>query len=318
MIRVFEKRGDSGQLREIEVDKISISGTAWIDAHSPSKEELELISKKTRIPLFELSEYSDPDERPHLHDKETHSRIVFSFPREKGNSAAVAPVFIFLFGRQGILTLHKKEIRCMDRIVDYVREHHDILKSSSSFLHYFLDTLVSEYFKFFDMIEESVDRLEENITKNSANSSGTSTQQIFSIKRTLILFHKGLIANRDVIATIEKGYIKKMTKRETEAFRDIYNDLVQLIDVGDTNREILSGVLETYLTTLSNNMNSIMKKLTAYASLILVPTLISGIYGMNFRYMPELAWKTGYPFALGLMALSIIIIYVFFKRKKWI
>ncbi|MBD3314036.1 magnesium/cobalt transporter CorA [Candidatus Woesearchaeota archaeon] len=315
MLRVFEKRGASGQVKEISLDKISHAGTVWIDAHSPTKQELEEISKKVDIPVSELAEYDDPDERPRVYEKDMYSEIVFAYPLQS-HGVRVAPVFVFFFGRQGILTLHRKEVSSTDRIIKYINDHPALMNSSSDFLHYYLDTLTSEYFHIFDSLSESVDRLEANMIRSSQKKA-MSTEQIFSIKRILIMFHKSLVANRDVISGIEKGYIKKMTKKETERFRDIYNDTVQLIDVVDMHRDILTGVLETYMTTLSNNMNEVMKKLTAYASLILVPTLISGIYGMNFRYMPELDWRIGYPFALGLMVISVILLYIYFKRKDW-
>jgi len=316
MLRVFEKRGATGQVREIGLEKVSNAATVWIDAVNPTKHELQEISKKIHIPMSQLSEYSDPDERPRLHEKELYSELVYAYPIHS-HGIRVAPVFVFLFGRQGILTLHKKDVSSTEKIIKYIQEHTDTMNSSSDFMHYYLDTLTSEYFHIFDAISENVDRLESTIIKNNSDKK-ISTQQIFSIKRTLILFHKSLVANRDVISSIEKGYLKKMTKKEIGRFRDIYNDVVQLIDVVDTHREILTGVLETYMTTLSNNMNEVMKKLTAYASLILVPTLISGIYGMNFRFMPELTWQIGYPFALGLMVVSVLLLYIYFKRKDWI
>jgi len=314
MIRVFEKRGASGQIKENGLEHVSSVSTVWIDAFEPTKAELEAISKKTHIPLSDLSDYTDPDERAHLQEEELYTKIVFNYPVQN-RIVRVAPVFVYLFGRHGILTLHKKEISSMDKMVKFIQDYPKRLDSSSSFLHYFLDALISEYFTVFTTMDEKVDKIEEEVVNNT---SQISTRQIFGIKRTLIHFHKAMIANRDVITSIEKGYIKKMTKKETESFRDLYNDVVQLIDVGDTNREILTGVLESYLTSLSNNMNEVMKKLTAYAALIMVPTLISGIYGMNFRHMPEIGWGMGYPFALGLMVISVLFIYIFFKRKGWV
>ena len=138
------------------------------------------------------------------------------------------------------------------------------------------------------------------------------------IKKVLIYFHRSLIANREVIAGIEKEYLNEIKKKELKRFRELYNDVIQLIDMSETYREILTGSLDMYLSTISNNMNLSMKRLTVYATFILLPTLISGLYGMNFRYMPELYWPWGYWYALGLMALSVILLFIFFKKKKWI
>ena len=148
-------------------------------------------------------------------------------------------------------------------------------------------------------------------------------QHIFSIKKTLIFFHRALTANREVISSIEKEYVANIDKKNIKRFRALYNDVAQLIDMEGTYREILTGTLDIHLSSTSNNLNQAMKTLTIVASFVLVPTLISGIYGMNFvnnspYNMPELYWQYGYFFALGLMLFSIIAVYIFFKKKKWL
>jgi magnesium transporter len=136
--------------------------------------------------------------------------------------------------------------------------------------------------------------------------------------------HKALTANREVVVNIEKGYLSRIDKEEEAKYKFIYNDIVQLIDMNETYRDVLTGALEIYLTTISNNLNHTVKRLTAWGSLILIPTLIASIYGMNFHdtaspfNMPELQWKYGYFFALGLMALSTILLYFYFRKKDWI
>jgi magnesium transporter len=101
----------------------------------------------------------------------------------------------------------------------------------------------------------------------------------------------------------------------------LYDDVTQLIDTEATYRDILTGTLDIYLSSVSNNLNQVMKTLTIVASFVLIPTLISGIYGMNFQFMPEihteLGKKFGYYFALGLMAFSVIFTYLFFRKKGW-
>ena len=98
----------------------------------------------------------------------------------------------------------------------------------------------------------------------------------------------------------------------------MYDDITQLIDMETTYRDILTGTLDIYMSAVSNNMNVVVKKMTAYGSLILVPTLISGIYGMNFRHMPELGWGYGYYLALLMMLISVVILYYYFDKNDWI
>ena len=127
-----------------------------------------------------------------------------------------------------------------------------------------------------------------------------------------------MAANREVIASIEKEYLTEIDKAGAKRFRTLYNDTVQLVDMSATYRDILTGTLDTYLSSVSNNLNQIMKTLTIGASFVLVPTLIASIYGMNFKFMPELHWKYGYIFSIGIMALSVFATWLFFKRKNWI
>ena len=167
-------------------------------------------------------------------------------------------------------------------------------------------------------IEEEIDQIEDAVMDNPRKAT---IEKIFSTKKTLIFFHKALTANREVITSIEKEYVKDIDKNNIKRFRALYSDITQLIDSAGTYRDILTGTLEIYLSSVSNNLNQVMKTLTIVASFVMVPTLISGIYGMNFAYIPEmhtaLGEKYGYYFALGLMALSIGLMYAYFRRKGW-
>ena len=111
--------------------------------------------------------------------------------------------------------------------------------------------------------------------------------------------------------------IPGIDKKTVVYLKDVYDDVIHLIDNNERLRTSLSSVIEIHLSNLSNNTNEIMKTLTIIASFAMVPTLIASIYGMNFRFMPEIPWLWGYPFALGLMAVSVFGMYAWFKKKGW-
>jgi len=100
-------------------------------------------------------------------------------------------------------------------------------------------------------------------------------------------------------------------------YQDLYDHLVRVIDQLDVYRDLLAAVLDARLTVASNSLNAIMKRLTAFTVILMVPTLIAGVYGMNFHHMPELIWPFGYPLALGLMALTVAVAVTFFRRRGW-
>ncbi|GAF98229.1 unnamed protein product, partial [marine sediment metagenome] len=193
-------------------------------------------------------------------------------------------------------------------------------KGISFFTYRLLDEVLDAYFFVLDKLEEKIDLIEDHVIEKPDK---ISVRNIFSVKKTLIYFHKALTANREVISSIEKEYVADIDKKNIKRFRALYNDVTQLIDTEGTYRDILTGTLDVYLSSVSNNLNKVMKTLTIGASFILIPTLIASIYGMNFANnsqfnMPELYWQYGYFFALGVMVLSITITYIFFKKKGWL
>ena len=181
--------------------------------------------------------------------------------------------------------------------------------------------VITDYFSILEQLHASVDQLEDEILNLPRF---TQTREIRDFKRNILYVHRALTANREVIVSIEKQYLSRISKQEIKKYRFIYNDLVQLIDMNETYRDILTTAMELYLTNISNTLNNTVKRLTGWGGLILIPTLIASIYGMNFhdtasKYnMPELQWKFGYFFALGLIIGSTILLYYYFKKKDWL
>lgn len=287
-----------------------------VDVYKPSDKELNLLSQKTKIPLDYLHDSLDEDERPRVSDLGNYSHIVYKAPHIKDKKTEVYSFSIF-FSNKLIVVLHKHKIDVMEKFPTLTDKYKmNILKNGSSYVVFWLlDHLSDSFFKVMDDIEERVENLESEIFKKPNKKT---VKKIFDFKKILIYYHKALASNRDVIASIEKGYLKYINKSGKDLFRDIYHDLAQLVDMGSILRDVLTTNLDIYLGTISNNMNQVMKKLTVYASFVMVPTLITGIYGMNFRLMPELFWRYGYLFALGIMILSVVVMYFFFKKKEWI
>jgi magnesium transporter len=122
---------------------------------------------------------------------------------------------------------------------------------------------------------------------------------------------------RDVANTLLRRDLPMVDNASAPYFQDLYDHLVRVLDQLDVYRDLLAAVLEARLTVASNGLNAIMKRLTAFTVVLMVPTLIAGIYGMNFERMPELNWPLGYPFALGLMAVAMVVAVAWFRRNDW-
>jgi len=318
LVHRFKKRGMvEGSLADLQK-----SHGCWAECINPSIKELEDISKKTNIALSDLREVLDKDERPKVADLEHYSLIIVREPITKSHAITTAPISVFLSkNKNNVLTITLSESDTLDRLKELVRtDKIDVSKKGISFFIFrLIDEVINGFFHIMDDLEKSIERIEQRVVNTPEK---VSVKNILSIKKTLIFFHKALTGNREVLAAIDKEYVTHIDKNELHHFRTSLEDLSQLIDTEGTYRDILTGTLEIYLSSVSNSMNKVMKTLTVGASFILIPTLISGIYGMNFNpslfNMPELYWKYGYFFALGLMVLSVALSYWFFKRKGWI
>jgi magnesium transporter len=134
----------------------------------------------------------------------------------------------------------------------------------------------------------------------------------------MIFLRKSVWPLREVISGLERNESKLIAKTTKIYLRDVYDHTIQVIDTVETYRDIISGMVDTYLSTVSNKMNEVMKVLTIIATIFIPLTFIVGVYGMNFRYMPELEWEMGYPFVWVLMLAIAITMLFYFRRKSWL
>lgn len=178
-----------------------------------------------------------------------------------------------------------------------------------------IDTIVDNYFHVIEKVGDEIDLLEADILKNP---SERSLARINRMKREVLTLRKSVWPLREVVSgldRLESDIIKRTTKTY---LRDVYDHTIQVVDMLETYRDLLAGVTDLYMSTVSLKMNEIMKVLTIMGSIFIPLTFVAGIYGMNFDVMPELHWKYGYYAAWGLMATIAITLLFFFRRKKWL
>lgn len=191
-----------------------------------------------------------------------------------------------------------------------------IRKMGPDYLAYsLLDTIVDNYFLILERLGEAVELLEEELMTHPDHRT---LQEIQKFRNEMISVRRAVWPLREVVSSLERRE-SPLIKETTEIYlRDVYDHTVQVMDALETYREMLSGMLDIYLSSISNRLNSVMKVLTIIATIFMPLTFIAGIYGMNFKYMPELEWRWGYP-AIWLMIAGIgISMLIYFKRKKWL
>jgi len=178
-----------------------------------------------------------------------------------------------------------------------------------------LDIIVDRYFVVLEKTGERIEILEESILKKPDEKT---LQSVHALKRDMIGIRQAAWPLREALIGLEQSESIFVNKSISLHLRDVYSHVVQIIDTIEIYREMLSGMLDIYLSSVNNRLNEVMKVLTIFAAIFIPLTLISGIYGMNFKFMPELEWFYGYPFALGLMGLTAIVLLGYFRRKKWL
>jgi magnesium transporter len=188
-------------------------------------------------------------------------------------------------------------------------------EGADTLLHALLDAVVDHYFVVLDKLGERVEALEQEIV---ARPAPRTLHALHAMKREMIFLRRSVWPLREVLHALQRGE-SPLVRRDTAAFfRDVYDHTVQVMEAVETFRDILSGLLDIYLSSMSHRLNEVMKVLTLIATIFMPLTFIAGVYGMNFRHMPELAQPWGYPLALGIMAATAAGMVVWFKRKRWL
>jgi magnesium transporter len=178
------------------------------------------------------------------------------------------------------------------------------------------DVVVDRYFDVTDGIDDRLDSIEEVVF--APQPPGDVPREIFAVRSDLTTARRAAAPLREVVNAIIRGEIDFVDDQAIVHFHDIYDRVLRVGDLIEAQRDLLTGLLEANLAVTSNQLNQVMKKMTSWGAILIVATLIAGIYGMNFRHMPELRWQFGYLMALGLMAVSTTVLWRLFKRKGWL
>jgi len=178
-----------------------------------------------------------------------------------------------------------------------------------------MDAVVDHYFVVMEKMGEKIDGLEDEVVANPRRETLRGVQQL---RDEILLVRRSVWPLREVISLLERAESPLVDKTTAIYFRDVYEHTIQVMDTVDTYRDILSGMFDIYLSSISNRLNEVMKVLTIIATLFMPLTFLAGVYGMNFEHMPELKWQYGYFMIWGVMIVIALTMLAFFRKKKWI
>ncbi len=281
-------------------------------------EIIEKIGKYFDLHSLTLEDIVNTEQRPKIEDFEDYLFIVLKmlYYNEKADETQVEQVSLIL-GTNFVISFQEREGDVFNPIRERLRSGKGrTRKMRADYLTYTLiDAIVDNYFISLEKLGEKIESMEEELV---TNPTPETLQAIHHLKREMIFLRKSVWPLREVVNRLERGESTLINESTGVYLRDVYDHIIQVIDTIETSRDILSGTLDIYLSSVSNRMNQIMKVLTITATIFMPLTLIAGIYGMNFEYMPELGWRWGYPIVLLVMAALGISMFVYSRRKKWL
>ncbi len=279
---------------------------------------IEKIGKHFNLHPLLLEDILNTTQRPKLEDFEDYIFTVLKmlYYKEEKDIRIEAEQVSFVLGANFLISFQEREGDVFNSVREGLREGKgSIRKKGADYLAYsLLDAIVDNYFLVLEKIGEKIEFMEEKLVKNP---DPKLLRTIHELKREIIFMRRSVWPLREIIGALEK-IDSPVVKESTKIYlRDVYDHTIQVIETIETFRDIISGMLDIYLSSINNKMNEIMKVLTIIGTIFIPLTFITGIYGMNFVYMPELGWKFGY-FAVLLVMLIILIGMIFyFKKKKW-
>jgi magnesium transporter len=337
LIHVGEKLADKTKITVIEYDEhqfkerefVTISdfsfskenpSTTWINIDGLHDIQiLEQLGKIFNIHPLILEDILNTDQRPKMEDLDEYLYIVLRmfYKSKNKNDVVQSEQVSFIIGHNFIISFQEKPGDIFDPIRDRIKNVKGrIRKAGADFLAYSLiDSIVDYYFIVLESLDEKIEFF-ENILVSSP--SRELLLDIQNLKREIIFLRKFAWPMRETVSLLERSESPLIQESTNIYFKDIYDHTIQVIDTIEIFRETLSSMLDIYLSSISNKMNEIMKVLTIIATIFMPLTFIAGIYGMNFKYMPELGWRWGYPMIWGITLTISSIMLIYFKKKKWL
>ena len=265
-----------------------------------------------------LEDILNTDQRPKMEDYEAYLYIVLRDLdyRDETNEIETDQISLIV-GSNFVFSFQERPGDTFDPIRERIRNNKGrIRKFGADYLAYALiDSIVDNYFIILEKLGEKIEWLEEKLV---ADPSHETLQTLQHLKREMLFLRKGVWPLREVIGGLEREETSLITGPTRVYLRDIYDHTIQTIDTIETYRDMVSGMLDIYLSSVSNRLNSVMKVLTVIATIFMPLTFLAGIYGMNFKFMPELEWRWGYPTVWLIMVGTGISMLLYFKSKRWL
>jgi len=317
---------DAENVRETAIQKVEeclpfkeLPTVTWLNITGLADATIvEEIGKQFGLHPLTMEDILSTGQRPKMEEFDSYIYIVLKMLRvDKEKDEIVSEQVSLILGPNFVISFQEKPGDVFDVIRERIRNAKGrIRRMQADYLAYsLLDSIIDNYFVFLDYLNDKIEPMDEELLEHPDPGM---LGGIHALKSDLVFLRKCVWPVRELINGLMRGESKLIGESTRIYLKDLYDHIFAVIDSIETFRDLVSGMLDIYLSSVSNRMNEVMKVLTIIATIFIPLTFIAGIYGMNFEKMPELKWKGGYYLALGLMALVGVAMVAYFRRKKWL
>jgi magnesium transporter len=335
LVHVGERKIEKTRIRVIDYDEAAIEErepdaidecfpyrdtptVTWINIDGLHEVDvIQKIGDKFGLHPLVLEDIVNTGQRPKMEDFEDNLFVVvkmLTYDDEEG--LVKSEQFSLVLGPHYVISFQEKVGDVFEQVRERLRKAKGrIRKTGPDYLLYALiDAIVDNYFVVLEKIAEEIESLEDRIMLDPTTDL---LQTIHYVKRELIFLRKSVWPLREAISALERGDSSLVQEKTALYLRDVYDHTIQVVDTIETFRDMVSGMLDVYLSSVSNRMNEVMKVLTIIATIFIPITFLAGIYGMNFKNMPELEWAWGYPLVWCIILVVALIMVLYFRKKRW-
>lgn len=310
----FDENCLAADISELRLEEDNV---IWADVTDPTSEDFDELAEEFGFHRLSIEDCRSEHQRPKIEEYAGYYFIVLYEAQLSGpqDHLELRELNIF-FGKNYLVTVHSRPIRATVTAARLWHEWGDRADLGAGLLTYLLiDAIVDDYLPLLDIISERMDDLEDSIF---GEWRAQVIEDIFAVKKKLLFLRRSVTPLRDVFNTMLRREQPIFPREIHVYFQDVYDHLIRVADTIDTLRDMLGSTMDAYLSVSGNRMNKIMKRLTSVATILMSVTLIAGIYGMNFNFMPELHWRYGYVLALLSMVGVGLALYVYLKKVDWL
>jgi magnesium transporter len=279
---------------------------------------IEKIGTHFEIHPLTLADIVNTGHRPKAEDYDSYLFLVIKMlSYDEATNHISSEQISLILGKHYLLSFQEVEGDVFEAVRERIRRSKGRIRNSGcDYLAYALtDAVVDHYFLVLEKLEEKIEDLEDDLL---SDPSPATLRSVHNLKREMIFLRKQVWPLREVINSLVKDQSHLIEETTTLFLRDVYDHTIQIIDTIESLRDILSGLQDLYLSTISNRMNEVMKVLTIIATIFIPLSFIAGVYGMNFKYMPELEWPWAYPVLWGVLVAIGLVMLAWFRHKKWL